>query len=285
VPPLSTITFTLNVRVLTGAAAGAHTNVVDMYDPVTGVLLAEQAAATVRIEPEPAFDCGDVIGKVYDDKNRNGYQDGPYGKPLEPLTNDDAMFDEKFGAKPQVVEQSPQVYEPGLPGVRVVGVDGTIITTDEFGRFHVPCAALPASRGSNFILKLDTRTLPSGYRVTTENPRVVRLTRGKMTELNFGAAITQVARIDLNANAFVLKDNQIAFVGGLAEGMDKLLNAIIDTPTNVRLSYHLPSSASQADKRQARRELNAVKRYIRDYWARLDGRYKLTVEMTYVRQK
>ena len=53
--------------------------------------------------------------------------------------------------------------------------------------------------GSNFIVKLDPRTLPTGYRVTTENPRKVRLTRGKMVKLNFGAAITRLVKLDLNA--------------------------------------------------------------------------------------
>ena len=39
------------------------------------------------------------------------------------------------------------------------------------GRFHIACAAVPdEERGSNFILKLDDRTLPTGYRLTTENP-------------------------------------------------------------------------------------------------------------------
>ena len=32
------------------------------------------ADATVRIVPDPTFDCSDLIGKVFDDKNINGYQ-------------------------------------------------------------------------------------------------------------------------------------------------------------------------------------------------------------------
>jgi hypothetical protein len=111
--------------------------------------------------------------------------------------------------------------EPGIPAVRLAGVDGTIITTDEFGRFHVPCAMLPDDRGSNFILKLDTRSLPTGYRMTTENPRVVRLTPGKMTEMNFGATLTRVVRVDLNARAFVGgEEGQGGAVAG-ARGRDR----------------------------------------------------------------
>lgn len=33
------------------------------------------ASATVRIVPDPTFDCPDIIGKVFDDKNANGFQD------------------------------------------------------------------------------------------------------------------------------------------------------------------------------------------------------------------
>lgn len=286
VPPLSTITLTLSARILTGAAAGSHVNVVDMFDPATGQQLAQQAAAAVRIEPEPVFDCGDVIGKVFDDVNRNGYQDGPQGKPLEPLTNDDAMFADKYGAAPEpAAAPNADIPEPGIPGVRVVGVDGTIITTDAFGRYHVPCAALPASRGTNFILKVDARTLPSGYRLTTENPRVMRLTRGKMSEINFGAALTRVARVDISAKAFVVDGGRIALVAPLAKGVDKLLAGIIDTPTNVRLAFHLSLPATDAEKRQARREMAALERYIRQRWGRLEGRYKLTVEKTFVREQ
>ena len=39
---------------------------------------------------------------------------------------------------------------------------------------------LTAVSGSNFILKLDTRTLPTGYRMTTVNPETVRLTRAHL---------------------------------------------------------------------------------------------------------
>ena len=51
--------------------------------------------------------------------------------------------------------------EKGLPGVRLATVNGELITTE--GRYSVPCAMIPdAAIGSNFILKLDTRTLPTG---------------------------------------------------------------------------------------------------------------------------
>jgi ABC-type Fe3+ transport system substrate-binding protein len=49
---------------------------------VTNLALSGQATATVRVIPDPTFDCTDVIGKVYDDANHNGYQDeGEGGLP------------------------------------------------------------------------------------------------------------------------------------------------------------------------------------------------------------
>ena len=43
---------------------------------LTGAAMSSEATATVRIVPDPTFDCTDVTGKVFDDANRNGYQDG-----------------------------------------------------------------------------------------------------------------------------------------------------------------------------------------------------------------
>ena len=79
----------------------------------------------MRIIPDPDFDCTDILGKVFDDRNVNGIQDKG---------------------------------EPGLPGVRLVTVRGLLVTTDSFGRYHITCPMIAnEDRGSNFILKLDTR--------------------------------------------------------------------------------------------------------------------------------
>src|SRR5690606_4043405 len=160
----------LRLLALSTAGPGQHVNHAHAEDP-GGNRISNEATAVVEIIVEPIFDCGDIVGRVFDDVNRNGYQDEG---------------------------------EPGLAGVRVATVKGWLITTDQHGRFHVACADLPDARiGTNFIMKLDERTLPTGYRLTSENPRVVRLTAGKMTELNFGASIGRVVRLDLTGEAFV----------------------------------------------------------------------------------
>jgi uncharacterized repeat protein (TIGR01451 family) len=154
----------------TGVGDGEYTNQAWSLNNVVNGRVSNIAGATVRVIPDPTFDCSEIIGKVFDDKNANGYQDQG---------------------------------EPGIANVRVVTARGLLVTTDADGRFHVACAAIPQQdRGSNFVMKLDERTLPSGYRLTTENPRDVRVTRGKMVKLNFGAAVHRVVRLELTAAAF-----------------------------------------------------------------------------------
>ncbi len=234
-----TVRVTLAARVVANGSYGELTNRAFMTD-AAGNVLSNVATAVVRIEPEHVFDCADIIGKVFDDKNQNGYQDEG---------------------------------EPGLPGVRLATLRGNLITTDEYGRYHVPCAELPENIGSNFTLKLDTRTLPTGYRVTTENPRVIRVTAGKFAKLNFGAALSNVVDVDLTAAAFVANSNEPT--EALERGVEGLLDRIRTTPSVLRISYILRDE----DRKLATARLKAVEALIRDRW-RGAGRYKLNVERT-----
>lgn len=156
IPGDATVTYNLVLTVGGGVAEGTKVNTGFGLDGPTGAAISNRGSAAVQIVPSSIFDCSELIGKVYEDANRNGYQDED---------------------------------EPGVPGVRLATVNGLLVTTDEFGRFHIACAAVPDARiGSNYVLKLDPRTLPLGWEPTTDNPRSIRLTRGKMGELNFGVA-------------------------------------------------------------------------------------------------
>ncbi|WP_417248289.1 SdrD B-like domain-containing protein [Celeribacter sp.] len=279
VPPLTTIEATLEARVLTSADAGDHVNRVRLRDSTTREPLSPEATATVTIIPEPVFDCGDVYGKVFNDLNRDGYQNAPFS----PIIDDDAMFSGKYSGKGDVAaDVERDIVENGIPAVRLTGVDGTVITTDEYGRYHVPCAMLPQDRGSNFILKLDTRSLPTGYRLTTENPRVVRLTPGKMTEMNFGAALTRVVRVDVNAQGFVQARSGLDLSAELAGALEGLVDQIAGEPVHLRIIYHLPDDAGSEDKRLAQKSMREVERELRDLWKE-PSRVKLTIEKTIVR--
>jgi len=82
------------------------------------------------------------------------------------------------------------VDERGIPGVRLASVEGLLIETDQFGRYHLEgVAGGPWERGRNFILKLDPATLPPGSKLTTDNPLVRRLTPGVPVRFDFGVKL------------------------------------------------------------------------------------------------
>ncbi|PWV95606.1 putative repeat protein (TIGR01451 family)/fimbrial isopeptide formation D2 family protein, partial [Hoeflea marina] len=229
----------LRLLVLSTVTPGTHVNYANALDP-DGDPVGPDAPAEVVVLAEAIFDCSEVIGKVFDDSNHNGYQDPG---------------------------------ELGLPGVRLATVNGNLIITDKHGRYHVPCAMLPDQRiGSNFILKLDTRTLPTGYRLTTENPRVVRLTAGNMTKLNFGAAIGRVVRLDLNDQAF--EGTSLKLKPQWLSQLPQLIRILTEEPSLVRLSY----IDSHADKTLATQRLRALQKEISSLWARKGGPYRLEFE-------
>ncbi len=237
--PNSTIEIRLELLVLSSAGPGKHINIATVTDK-DGKPVAPDAQAIVEIMSEPVFDCGEIIGTVFDDKNRNGYQDEG---------------------------------EKGLAGVRVATAKGWLITTDEYGRFHVPCAAMPDQRiGSNFIMKLDTRTLPTGYRLTTENPRVVRLTAGKMTKLNFGASISRVVRLDLQDAAF--EANRVELKKQWADNLPQLVEILKQEISVLRLSYKMAGN----EQSLAKQRMKHVRKQIADLWKRKGDNYPLEIE-------
>lgn len=269
IPASSSLTVTIEARILNGARAGDLVNTVELFDSTTGAPVAPPATATVRMLPEPVFDCGEVIGKVFEDHNGNGHQDP---EAAGAITNQD-FFDDKFGGKASPLISPQDLAEDGVPNARLATVDGTIITTDANGLFSVPCAMLPDDRGSNFILKLDERSLPAGYRVTTENPRVIRLTPGMMSEMNFGVALGRVARIDLGPAAF--RDGEMS--PELRSGIQRLLPQLAGEVATLRLSFFVPETADEGDVRAARQAMGMVERYVRREWREI-GERRLLIE-------
>ncbi|MEO1238533.1 MAG: SdrD B-like domain-containing protein, partial [Pseudomonadota bacterium] len=269
IPGSGAITVTLEARILNGARSGNLTNVVDLIDPATGNRVAPPAEATVRILPEAVFDCSEVIGRVYEDHNGNGRQDPEAGGAI---TNQD-IFNGKFGGKAGPAISPQDLVEEGVPNARLATVDGTIITTDANGLFSVPCASLPEDGGSNFILKLDERSLPAGWRVTSENPRVMRLTPGMMSEMNFGVALSRVVRIDLGPAAFAGGEMSPA----LTQGIATLLPQIADELATLRLAYAVPANAGRDEVRNARAAMRMVERHIRREWRDV-GERRLLIE-------
>jgi hypothetical protein len=152
-------------------------NRAQVVNGVTGAPLSGQAVAKVQVVPDPTFACTDVMGKVFDDRNRNAMQD---------------------------------LGEKGIPGVRLVTARGLAAKTDSHGRYHLSCAATPnEQRGSNFVLKLDDRSLPSGFRMSTPTTQVKRATRGKALRFNFAASVHRVVALDMADAVFEPGTTQI----------------------------------------------------------------------------
>jgi uncharacterized repeat protein (TIGR01451 family) len=82
------------------------------------------------------------------------------------------------------------VDERGIPGVRIGTVEGNLIETDAYGRFHLEGIDVPnMARGRNFIMKVDTATLPPDSEFTTPNPQVKRITQGIPARFDFGVKL------------------------------------------------------------------------------------------------
>jgi len=225
------------------ASAAVKRTAVNRAQAPTAVLgnpVSTEATATVRVAPDITFDCTDVIGKVFDDVNGNGHQDPG---------------------------------EKGIPGVRVVTTRGLAAITDEFGRFHITCAITPLEgRGSNFALKLDDRTLPSGYRLTTPQVLVERATRGKDLRFEFGASIHRVVSLDLSDAVFEPGTTEMRLQW--RPRLDLLITELRKSRSVLRLSY----LADVEDKPLVDRRLESVAHTIRDSWQAMNCCYELTIE-------
>lgn len=215
-----------------GVGEGEFVNQVVALQGVGGRTLSNLATATVRVVPDALFDCTDVIGKVYDDKNANGYQDEG---------------------------------EPGLANVRIATVNGVLVTTDAQGRYHIACAAIPKEgTGSNLVLKLDERTLPSGYRTTSENPAAERATRGKVLKVNFGATVHRVVRLALQGAAF--DDGAATLRAAFAGELERTVQVLSEKPSVLRLAY---KAAPGEPESLGRQRVDAVKAAVLARWKAL----------------
>jgi uncharacterized repeat protein (TIGR01451 family) len=223
-----------------GVSEGEFTNRAQAVSALTGGMLSEEATATVRLVPDPTFDCTDVTGKVFDDANRNGYQDGG---------------------------------EEGIAGVRVVTARGLAAKTDSYGRYHITCAITPnEARGSNFVLKLDDRTLPSGFRASSRPVQVQRATRGKALKINFGASIHRVVGLDI-ADA-VFEPGTTEMRPQWRPRIPMLLEELKKAPSVLRLSY----VADLEEESLVNRRLDLLKREIMTAWEEIDCCYELVIE-------
>jgi uncharacterized repeat protein (TIGR01451 family) len=135
-----------------GAAPGEYKNIAVAKDVCDSCIISNQVEDSVTVTFDPTFDLGTIIGKVFDDKNRDGWQDQG---------------------------------EEGVAGVMVALDDGTYALTDEYGRYHFP-AINPGHR----MLKINLRSLADGAEATTDETVVVSVTPGLLAKANFGVLYT-----------------------------------------------------------------------------------------------
>ena len=236
-------TFTLVLTVGAGGGGGDFVNQAMAYNSLTHALISNVATATVRIVGDPTFDCPDLIGKVFDDVNASGV---------------------------------PDPGEKGIAGVRLVTAQGLLVTTDAQGRYHITCPIIPnGDLGSNFVVKVDERTLPSGYRMTTDNPETVRLTAGKVSKLNFGATIGHVVRIEVNDAAY----DGNALRPQVAERLEGLVGSLGAQASIVRLAYE----AATESEAQVSERLAVLKSAVEALCKAKACRYPLRIEEDIVR--
>ncbi len=223
-----------------GVNEGEFINRAQVVHTTTGMAMSGEATATVRLQPDPDFDCTDVLGKVYDDANRNGRQDAG---------------------------------EAGIPGVRLVSMTGLAVTTDSYGRYHITCATVPnEARGSNFVMKVDDRTLPSGFRASQKRLQIARATRGKALVMDFGASIHRVVGLEISDPVFVEEGDEIRELW--RSRLVLLLDQLAVAPSVLRLSYlaDLEEPSLVSDR------IRAVVAEIETRWESEGGDYALEIE-------
>ena len=179
--------------------------------PASAPVVSNLTEAEVAITPDQQLECATVLGQVFDDLNTDGAYDAG---------------------------------EPGLPRVRMGEHSGLFVVTDQAGRFHLPCELVRSDIGENIVLKLDASTLPENYRITSENPRAVRLTRGKMAKIEFGAIREREVRLDLNDCSFMiphdapLADASLAVLNPVwPESLGQLLTIMNEGPARLIIGY------------------------------------------------
>ncbi|MBD9480014.1 OmpA family protein [Pseudoxanthomonas sp. PXM02] len=108
------------------------------------------------------------------------------------------------------------IEERGVPGVRIATVEGLLIETDQFGRYHLAgMSGGTWERGRNVVMKVDPSTLPAGTRMTTDNPLLRRVTPGVPVRFDWGVVLPEQV-IDGGREQLELELGEVHFAPGSA---------------------------------------------------------------------
>jgi len=185
-----------------------------------------------------------IIGRVYNDKNEDGY---------------------------------PSEGEAGIAGVNLYTAQGLQVTTDDKGQFHIACPPLPHKTiGSNFILKLDEKSLPPAHHLTSENPRIIRMTSSLIRKINFGVAPDNIITLDLTDAAFDSKTETLK--AEFSSQLPDIIEALSRQKSILRLTYY-PSANGNRER------LDKLNTQIQTLWKLHGDNYDLNIERKTVWQE
>ena len=114
--------------------------------------------------------------------------------------------------------------------------------------------------------------MPTGYRVTSENPRVVRVTRGKLAKINFGAIGKRIVRLEITDTSFV--SNQTNLTREALSDIAGVLPILEEAPSILELTYRTSNERSQLQ----RFRLRSVRALIEQAWNARDRNQRLEIE-------
>jgi len=182
--------------------------------------------SNVSLETKDDQICTDtpIIGKVFEDKNKNGYADDG---------------------------------ETGIAGVRLYTVEGLQVTTDENGHFHIACPTSSIGKiGFNFILKLDEKSLPSNHHLTSENPRVIRLTSSKASKINFGIARNNIITLEFTDAAYAPESDSLK--SEFSNQLLEVIDALRGQESTLRITYYASADSDNTRIKKLNTQIKAL---------------------------
>ena len=141
---------TLRYQLVVGAGAtpAYYRNVAIARDVCDACLLSNAGEAGVRVRVDETFGLGTIVGRVFDDHDRDGRQGRDEG---------------------------------GVARAKVALDDGTYALTDDHGLYHI-AGIRPGAR----VVKIDVASIPGVAHATTEQTRLVTVSPGLLAKANFG---------------------------------------------------------------------------------------------------
>lgn len=143
---------TVTFQAIVSSNAESGTLPVSAYIQINPVI-SNVTQISLQIVPDFVFTVGTLIGKVFWDKNEDGFQ---------------------------------QKGEPGIPSVRVATEEGIVATTDAYGRYHIP-DVIPGRH----MVKADLSSLPRAAALSTPESVLVHTTDAMLSKANFGVKLDE----------------------------------------------------------------------------------------------